>query len=153
MVGVNDLIAWLRTQLDTDERRALAANVKQDDPDWWVSPVIATAGEHFTVRSRRDNRPIARVQRLDGDEDDPAGILDGEAVAEHIASHDPARVIRQVQAHRALLDDYDRAIARRREHPDDVASAADLLSMVRTVKRLSSIYSDRDGYNPEWVTG
>lgn len=82
--------------------------------------------------------------------DDSIAVAVGSYVANHIANNDPARALRQVQAHRAILDDYERALERRRQHPEDVASAADLLSMLRTAKRLLPIYSDRDGYDPDW---
>lgn len=121
---MNDMITWLRRQLEIDERVARkAAAFPYDHPadaPWERASIVVKRGVAFTSDA-------------------------------HIALHGPERVLRQVQAHRAILDDYDRAIARRREHPDDVASAADLLSMVRTVKRLSSIYSDRDGYRAEWA--
>lgn len=62
----------------------------------------------------------------------------------------PTRVLRQVQAHRAILDDYARAVERRKQHPDDLASAGALLALHGVVKRLLPIYSDRDGYDPDW---
>lgn len=101
---MDDLVTWYRACLDEDEQSAKAADVKQGDPNWWVSEVASAAGEHFTVRSRRDNRPIARVQRLDGDEGEPAGILHAGVVAFHIALHDPASVLADIAAKKAILD-------------------------------------------------
>jgi hypothetical protein len=97
-------VAWLRAPLDEDEWLARQADVKQGDPDWWVGPAPTAGGEFFTVRSLRDVHPIARVQRLDGDDGEPAAILDGAAAADHIARHDPARVLREVEAKRRIID-------------------------------------------------
>jgi hypothetical protein len=135
---MDDLVAWLRACIDEDERAALAANVKQNDPDWWVSPVTAAPG-NYTVRSRRDNRPIARVQTLDGD-DIPAGILDGDAVASHIARHDPARVLAEVKAKREIV----RALEDQLRDDDTDETANWMLAT------LAAIYADRPGYREEW---
>jgi hypothetical protein len=90
-----DLINWLRAQLDADERMALAAQdaapeqsgrwhaayARDDlDPTAWL---IATAPLSFT--------PLAGP-----------GLT--HAVAAHIATWDPARVLAEVKAKRAILD-------------------------------------------------
>lgn len=136
MTAMDDLVTWLRAQLDNDERMARAADVKQGDPDWRVSPVVITRGEHFTVRSVRDARPIARVQRLDGDEGEPAAILDGAAVAEHIANWDPARVLAEVAAKRRVIEWL---------HPVDRTGMASIL-----LRTLALPYADCPGYRDEW---
>ena len=51
---VTDLHTRLRSTIGERLALAQAANVKQDDPHWWVSPVAGTGGEHFTVRSKRE---------------------------------------------------------------------------------------------------
>jgi hypothetical protein len=58
--------------------------------------------------------------------------------------------LREVQAHRAIVDDYARAMERRKQHPDDMTSAGALLALHGVVKRVASIYSGRDGYREEW---
>lgn len=70
--------------------------------------------------------------------------------ATFLRSQTPERLQRQVQAHRAILDEYVAAFERRKRHPDDLASAGALLALHGVVKRLASIYSDRDGYDPDW---
>ncbi len=104
MTAVDDLAEWL-TQI-WDEREALAkdANVKQDDPVWWVSRVAMSWPQSYTVRSKQDNRPIARVEDVAGDQDsDITGILDGGSVAAHIAANDPASVLARIAADRRIL--------------------------------------------------
>lgn len=98
------IVEFLRARLDEDEAAARAADVKQGDPEWYATHHIAG----HTARSRRDNRPIARVEDLAGDDDeDVTGILDGQAASEHIARHDPARVLREVEAKRRILEQHD----------------------------------------------
>lgn len=101
MSGVDDLTAWLGEQLDVDAEAARSADVKQGDPTWWVSPALAS-GDLYTVRSDRDNAPIARIERL-YDDDGHTVVLDGRAVAEFIAAHDPARVLREIDAKREAV--------------------------------------------------
>lgn len=146
---MNDLISWLRTQLDTDAEIVETMRVGGYEHDTWVvQPSRSARWSHVVALSRTLIEPPEAAARED---DQPVAIVQsGRWEDRHIANNDPARVARQVQAHRAILDDYDRALERRRQHPGDVASAADLLSMVRTIKRLASIYSDRDGYKEEW---
>lgn len=155
VAAVIDLVEFLRSRLDEDETAASAANVKQGDPDWWVSPVLITAGEHYTVRSCRDSRPIARVQRLDGDEGEPAGILDGAAVAEHIARHDPARVLAEVEAYRRIVElhqrdpdwsgwsgDWCRTCGTASEYPTDWPC--------ETLRLLALPYAEHPDYDESW---
>lgn len=108
---MTDLVVWLRTQLDTDQRDA---------------EVILEA----IARSR-----AAGANSTLWDEE--------EAVAR--------RTLRQVQAHRAILD----GIAMRLdpsepyggwEHAD--AETDGMAS--NTLRALVSIYSDRDGFKEEW---
>jgi hypothetical protein len=143
---MSELIDLLRAQLDEDERVARAADVKQGDPDWRVSPVAITAGEHFTVRSVRDSRPIARVQRLDGDDDEPAAILDGAATAEHIARWDPARVLAEVDAKRRILDEH----APDRQGYCPTCNDNTVEAPCHTVRLLALPMADRPGYLEEW---
>jgi hypothetical protein len=93
----DDLHARLHAAITARLEVARAADVKQGDPEWYVSEVLASGGEHFTVRSRQDNRPIARVQRL-------TDILDGAAAAAHIALHDPADAIRRYERDLRVLE-------------------------------------------------
>jgi hypothetical protein len=70
--------------------------------------------------------------------------------AEHIAEHDPSRVLREVEAKRRLIAEYERALAACRAHPDDLASAGWLLALVRVLKIVAQPFSDRPGFREEW---
>jgi hypothetical protein len=88
--------------IEETERIARAANVVQDDPEWFASPVVDSRPRTFRIRSAQDYRPIATVQDLAGDSD-VVGILDGEAASRHIAHNDPVIVLRRCAADRAIL--------------------------------------------------
>lgn len=139
-----DPIAWLQAQLDADLEVAGAADVEQHDPDWWVSPVMAAPGR-YTVRSVRDNRPVARVDDV-GDEgcpdpgSGPRSILDGRAVADHIALWDPARVLAEIKAKRAVLS----LLA-----PPDLHRPDEGCQDCEIVRILAQPFADRPGFPDE----
>jgi hypothetical protein len=146
---MDDLVEWLRAQLDEDEENARAADVKQGDPEWWVSPVLAS-GNDYTVRSERDNAPIARVRRL-YDDDGRTVVLDGRAVAEHIARHDPARVLREIDAKRQVLTEYEQADRySRTTWGQSNADQSRARTLGKVVRLLALAYEDRPGYLEEW---
>lgn len=136
-----DLMAWIRAQLDDDERVALA------------------------VRDHRRRRGELHWQLADP-ESQPGLICDqvGNVVtlggpgatsrwhADHIARHDPARVLAEVAAKRRVLDDL---TTRRLDdtEPDGGWAAADAETdgMASSVVRLlAQPYADRPGYRTEW---
>lgn len=83
------MIAWLRQQLDTYEQIARA-----------VEPL----GHIFDMGGNRlDERFTHRRARYRG-EDGTLYVERDAAAQAHFARHDPARALRQVQAHRAILD-------------------------------------------------
>jgi hypothetical protein len=138
----DDLVTFLRARLDDDEQGARGADVKQGDPDWFVSRVAAAPGRS-TVRSQRDKRPIARIEHV-GDDEAPDNILDGYAAAEHIARHDPARVLREVEAKRRIIDACDRRVPGGGVRWLDVASARD----VEIMRALALPYADHPSFRP-----
>jgi len=146
------MVEFLKARIDEDEQVARDANVKQDDLEWWCSPVLAAQalGEHgaVTVRSRRDNRPIARIRSESADQ--PADILDGTAVAAHIAQHDPKRTLREVTAKRAIIAEHQASKitgnCRRCVNADwePVPSPCDTLYFI------AAVYADHPDYRQEW---
>ena len=76
--------------------------------------------------------------------------LDTPEMAAHVAEFDPARVLREVEAKRRILDDYERAFEDRKLHPGDLALAGARLALHGVVKLLALPYSDRPGYREEW---
>lgn len=86
---MDDLVAFLRARLDEDEQIARDAT---GGP--WVDEFSAVTGHCVLPPDALDAREyVAKTQLL-------AALPD----ARHIARHDPARVLREVEAKRQLLD-------------------------------------------------
>jgi hypothetical protein len=83
---VIDLVEFLRARLDED--KWAARNAAADHPSWTYDP------EQFAVYT--DGYPIASHRF-----GDPLAEVDGV----HIARHDPARVLREVEAKRRLISE------------------------------------------------
>lgn len=134
---MNDLIAWLRVQLDEDEREALKAkamryNLPTDAP-WERERIIA--------------------ERMGGN---------SRAVAAHrlvAIFANPARVLAEVEFHRRILDeiadeatdldmsvDMDRRVGMRDKHAEPYLGD-------RLVRLLARLYASRSGWREEWSAG
>lgn len=148
---MNDILAFIRAQLDTDEElahSAAGANPGAAARHWSAEQVDRQSPTNgiwrkcwAIVPKRVKGIVLAEV---------PTDILP--RVVKHIEAHDPARVLRQVQAHRAILDDL-AAVIRDDEGLTDFGEGhAGLHVARRTLRALVSIYSDRDGYRTEWAT-
>ena len=154
-----DLVRWLGEQLDEDERIARAAgrlsgSLSGGVPDvgerWRVSGSHADdGGTYWSVTTASPDLDRIPTVEMVG-----SGMSGGgahtEEVAAHIAEHDPARVLREIDAKRQLVERYERAMENRRAHPDDLASAGALLALHGAVKLLALPYADRPGYRNEW---
>lgn len=84
---MDDLIAFLRARLAEDEKAAVAAAGQQAYYDWEVGE--ADPPEQPEVRVMGTLHQVA------------TGADD--STAEHIARHDPARVLREIEAKRRLI--------------------------------------------------
>lgn len=130
---MDDLVRWLGVQLDEDERIADAAR-GQGDGRWHHDssyPNGYVYDEH--------NQPVVYDESTPSPEE-----------AVHIAAHDPARVLREIDAKRKLLTDLlpdlqqaDRSIEGEWGSSDDLAE--------RMLRLLALPYADREGYREEWA--
>src|SRR5688572_14309087 len=95
---MTDLAAWLTAQLDHDEQIARRAAASHGGTDTWyfVTTVDHVHGEGATYALDLGDRTV-----LPSYDDDDSPWLPAEL--EHIALHDPARVHRDVAAHRRIL--------------------------------------------------
>jgi hypothetical protein len=84
---LDDLIAFLRARLDEDEQAAVAAAGQPTYYDWEVHE--ADPRKQREVRVKGESHQVV------------SGVDD--STAEHIARHDPARVLREVEAMRRLI--------------------------------------------------
>ena len=132
---MDNLIAFLRARLDEDEQEALAAS-----PGPWKAN--AEQDEVLAV----DDIEVATGFALSGEQ--------LRATVRHIVRHDPARVLRDVETKRRLIDrevEQDRERWRRRvdEHrlsfEDWMA-----LSPQETLRLLAAPYAGHPDYRDEW---
>ena len=98
----DDLVTWLRARLDEDERIATAAADNDGNVEWRVTHSVLDGQR--TIRTAA-NRPVARTWERDGEADD-GWTFRSKDVAIHIARQDPARLLAEVAAKRAILDAY-----------------------------------------------
>jgi hypothetical protein len=139
MTDTDDLVKWLRPQIDVDANWAYAASARErvegSEWRWDKHAVFANGGDHI------------------------ADAIRSTAVAGHIAHHDPARVRREVEAKRLLLGMWEDAERRRHlsegvyegrdqdEQESDVAVADALDGVIRA---LALPYADQPGYQEAW---
>lgn len=137
MITVEDLVQWLRAQLDEDETTARRATVRQAGGGVW-------AYDGSDVQAESGLGVARRIVPVHG---------------EHIARHDPARVLREIDAKRQLMERIFRYEAKIdgewgcchdaeeieagqcEETPPDEIEALRLLALP---------YADREGYREEW---
>lgn len=131
---MDDLIAFLRARLDEDEQ--------------WASTASEYASEHWRVD---DDEETLLLYDPMPEEPGMGKTLGGRVVA-HIARHDPARVLREVQAKRAVIAEcawwHDRVNAREK-HP--MPCLADRFEVAMSVLRaLATAYNDHPDYRENW---
>lgn len=125
---MNDLVAWLRAQLDEDER---------------LAPFGAPA---WSVTGRRN---------VADDNGDTVAMAADRAEADHIARWDPARVLREVEAKRRIIELHP-LVTYTDEEPGYRQILNDHTCPGRqapctTLRLLALPYADRPGYRQEWA--
>lgn len=138
---MDDLIVFLRAQLDEDERIALKS-VEQAIVNLAGADAASVADWHVVERPATGSFVATRDQWDRVTEIVPTY---GGAHAEHIATHDPARVLREIDAKRRMLD----WLARK----DDWALDNNLWTWDSddALCLLALPFADRPGYQEGWA--
>ncbi|MFF8784771.1 DUF6221 family protein [Streptomyces sp. NPDC015125] len=122
---MDELIQWFGEQLDEDERIARAAHA----PNW------STDGRRGVYYGVEDSWMTDALTTADAD---------------HIAAHDPARALREIDAKRQVLRALESAeVALRNTEPGKELHAlmtGSVNSLRAAVRMLAAAYSDRPGY-------
>lgn len=133
-----DLVRWLGEQLDADTARATAA-AEEGGPEWRYD------GDAVVTRRERDLVAIGSQDYME------AGR------GEFIAEHDPARVLREIDAKRQLLalhgpSEFGTWVGDDDDQEPACRTCGDLTTRFpcRTLRLLASVYADRTGYQEAW---
>ncbi|MDG4749324.1 DUF6221 family protein [Micromonospora sp. WMMD718] len=145
---MDDLVTWLREQLDEDERAARkAAAVCGCHPPAtrWLFSEESTDGRILVVDDPHPD-PRRRLARRWN------RTFDGLFMAEHIARHDPARVLAEVDAKRRILDflEYDRVDVSQAAGPPITVPGQRPAIAHPVLCMLALPYAGRPGYRDEW---
>ncbi len=158
------LVTFLRARLDEDEMTAMAAG---DSHPWvvWVQP---DKGYPQRVTEYGTARLICETYTGPWDN---TGLKWPPTVANHIARHDPARVLADVQAKRAILDLHAPVVSTAVAVLDGTGSrdvepdtAEEILSRevvclacfgapaapCKTLQHLAAVYADHPDYDEKW---
>ncbi|WP_127572758.1 DUF6221 family protein [Georgenia faecalis] len=130
MSALTEFLVARITEREAVAHAAAAALTHRDQPD--PDDLKVWRADDGTVRAGWT--PVATGERDHG--------LDVR-VAEHIASHDPARVLAECAAHRAIVErcgPYDDIQVRRQTR----TLAGDVL------RALAAVYSDHEDFDPAW---
>jgi hypothetical protein len=142
---------WLHAQLAEDERIARAAQRQHGGGEW---------------SARADASGIVAVEGLPGHADELIPVVlhpDEDETAVHVAEHDPARVLREIDANRRRLERHTPELMVGYDSDADDPSTYVLgcpTCQVTVVKEgdfpcvelrdMLVSYADRPGYRPDW---
>lgn len=139
---MDDLVRFLRDRLDEDERTARAAT----PGPWWHNPgkqwLEGEAFERYDLSKGEEfvgyggPHPFTGAVASTG----PADHMQSMKDAAHIARHDPARVLAEVEAKRRILTAY--------ENYDREAPELDVPDSV--IRLLALPYAGHPDYRKEW---
>lgn len=135
---IDKVVAFIEAQLDEDERVACAAT---------SGPWTDCGTQPYGVEQLGGDQPRYVAQIETGDDREAAD-------AEHIARHDPARGLREVEAIRRVLTQYRTVCDEVREphstdHYAHARSRQYQLQQVLLV--LAAVWADHGDYDPAWV--
>jgi Family of unknown function (DUF6221) len=147
---MDDLTAFLNARIDEDDAVARQA-AQVAGPDWTWKTEVPEGGDYPTDYIKTPGgTPLL----------DTMGGIEGDAP--HVARHDPARVLREVAAKRAILAEhapraYDRygrigiycraCVTGHEPYMDDDTPDS---WPCATVRHLAAVWGDHPDYRPEW---
>lgn len=151
-----DIVAFLTRSLDEDEQLARhAAHIAHEGGTRWVVG-RARHVEGYEFVSIHTAPPS--VIEVAGSGFDDSGGIHGLVYAEHIVRHDPARVLADIAAKRAILADVipgvrslESDLAAEQGAPRDEDPAVTYEDSNLLLRLLAAPYADRPGYNPAWT--
>lgn len=143
---MDDLVAWLRRQLDREAGDALLIPGGGYQAAWWTTHRHGDYVDGALAEIRQHDLPVGETEE-DGPEVSVAGYMAwGRNEDEHVARWCPARVLREVEAKRRIIDQCEDSI--RVEDEADCGDRVEAWSLA--VRLLALPYADQPGYREEW---
>ena len=133
---MDDLVAFLAARLDEDEAAATAVRVARS-----ADPAFREAAGRWTLREHPSESAMIRDGNGNVVVFDEGAPSDEEAA--HIARHDPARALREVEAMREILTAYVKTEAGGYRGDGWIAFRF-------AVETLAEVWSGHPDYRPEW---
>lgn len=153
-----DIAEFLTARYDEDEQLARhAAHIAREGGTRWVVSTTRYVEDYAFVSITTAPPSVIEVA---GSGFDGTGGVHGLVYAEHIARHDPARVLADIAAKRRLVEGYPKLEQRiaevRKNDPTtysyDHAKFAGMREAAEAVLlQLASVYADHPDYNPAWA--
>jgi hypothetical protein len=132
---VVDLAAFISARLSEDEAMAYGLCGNGLHLARWV----VSGDSIFVGTEPRPEQPIAHAR--------------DERVRQHIARHDPARVLREVTAKRAIVARYGEPLAGLGNLGDQLQLSQEKTGLWFAVRELAAVWSDHPDYRAEWAPG
>lgn len=129
---MSDLIEFLRARLNEDEQAALGIS-----DTWHVEDYEVTAQADGAVQA---SWVVAGPRGEVG-----VAMVNGVRRAHHIARHDPARVLREVEAKRRIIAEHEPG-----QDPCDAHDAMFETVPCDTLMELAAVYADHPDYREDW---
>ncbi|WP_072689300.1 DUF6221 family protein [Rhodococcus marinonascens] len=142
---MSDIVDFLRARIDEDEQLAREAAQRtawgdRSLPTWHVSSDSMMSGSAGVDAGALNDPQTHRIPVV-SDEGFPTVEQ-----ARHIARHDPARVLREVEAKRRIID-------RAQELYDDPFDTELFVEYRAAIlPGMAAVYSDHPDYQPEWAS-
>ena len=135
----DDLVTWLRVQLDAEEQAALDAMWSGDER--WTTYEFQHAHDTWNVDDSYDEG-VATIR---------AQAADSESVARHIVRQQPLNLIADIAGKRRVIARYEAAEKLRADDEWDAANGGVAAGLRLAVLDLAAVYADRPGYRAEWA--
>lgn len=129
------IIEFITARLDEAGAAAkAAARAKQDGEEWHLDPDPEVWGIGFGTG----------ILRTDGNS---VAMAIGSYAADHIARHDPARVLRDIEAKRAIVHRYEEQLAKASENAMEEDRAWILWPVIAHIAAIDRNHPD---FDPDW---
>ena len=134
----SDLVAFLKARLEEAAQTARTL----DGASWRSDTDV---GDEYNIAVVLDSRYEASIARCGVE-----GLDDGEIRAEHIARHDPAHVLADVETKRQIIG-WHACDARRGRDDERCTSCQEETYWCTTLRLLAVPYAGHEGYRAEWA--